>query len=579
MYEDVWNRQELLFKIKLLSDRVEDFESGEKYVRMQRLHEIARKGDFRTINRLKKELSRERLEKIRVRDLWYETCQDIQKECDKKLQQKDKEYAEKLAEKDVLILRLQKELQEERELREAEHEKYLVQIRESYAAKAQLEEEMAKNQELLSRINKDYRNSSKSSSMSPNHKTIHNSREKTGRKAGGQAGHVHHGRKRQTPTESCEIPAPDKYVEGSDYKPTGKIIRKQLIKVHVSTEVIEYWTPEFRHVETGQRVHADFPPGVTDDVNYDGTVKALAYMVNNDLYTSIDKTRRFLKDISDGEIDVSTGFICGLSKQFSDCTKEEREEIFNELMTAPILHADFTFGRTCGKQTAVIVTATDDGKVLYQGRSKKGDDGVKGSPLEHYDGTLVSDHEAALIKHGARHQECLAHVKRYAKGAEENEPDKTWGKKLEAWIKESVRYWHEIDDGFRDYDKETAQKYIDRFNEILTTAKEEYEYEPPSKYYREGYNTYRRMAESPDDYVLFLMDPSVPPTNNIAERYGRKFKRKAHQVMSFRSQTGAEWFCDGLTITELIRTQELNVFHELTERFNGKWVSETETAG
>jgi hypothetical protein len=50
--------------------------------------------------------------------------------------------------------------------------------------------------------------------------------------------------------------------------------------------------------------------------------------------------------------------------------------------------------------------------------------------------------------------------------------------------------------------------------EILTKAGEEYEYEPPSKYNREGYNTYKRMAEDPEEYVLFLRDPSVPPSNN-----------------------------------------------------------------
>ena len=56
--------------------------------------------------------------------------------------------------------------------------------------------------------------------------------------------------------------------------------------------------------------------------------------------------------------------------------------------------------------------------------------------------------------------------------------------------------------------------------EILRTAREEYEYEyeyePPSKYYRDGYNTFKRMEESPEEYLLFLQNPSVPPTNNTA---------------------------------------------------------------
>lgn len=217
-----------------------------------------------------------------------------------------------------------------------------------------------------------------------------------------------------------------------------------------------------------------------------------------------------------------------------------------------------------------MITATDDGRVLYQGREKKGDEGVKGSPVEHYSGTLVSDHEAALIKHGGRHQECLAHVKRYVKGEAENEPEKTWGSKMEAWIRDSIGFWHEVDAGAREYDRSAAEAYIDRFMDILKTAREEYGYEPPSKYYKDGYNTYKRMEESPEEYVLFLRDPGVPPTNNTAERYGRKFKRKAHQVMSFRSQLGVDRFCDGLTITESIKEQGGNLFEGVTKRFNSR---------
>ena len=112
--------------------------------------------------------------------------------------------------------------------------------------------------------------------------------------------------------------------------------------------------------------------------------------------------------------------------------------------------------------------------------------------------------------------------------------------------------------------------HIDSFQEIIRTAREEYEYEPPSKYYKDGYNTYKRMEEKPEDYILFLQDPKVPPTNNVAERAGRKYKRKAHQVMSFRSQEGSNRFCDGLTIMETIKAQGGNLFEELTDRFNRK---------
>ena len=91
MYEDVWDRQELLFKIKIFKDRVDAFESGEQYMRMKKLHQIARAGDFQTIKRLKRELAQERAEKIHVRELWYATCLDMQHEYEKRLAQKDNE--------------------------------------------------------------------------------------------------------------------------------------------------------------------------------------------------------------------------------------------------------------------------------------------------------------------------------------------------------------------------------------------------------------------------------------------------------------------------------------------------------
>ena len=37
-----------------------------------------------------------------------------------------------------------------------------------------------------------------------------------------------------------------------------KHLSKQLVKLHVGVEVVEYHTPEFRNQTTGQRVHAAF---------------------------------------------------------------------------------------------------------------------------------------------------------------------------------------------------------------------------------------------------------------------------------------------------------------------------------
>jgi len=132
-----------------------------------------------------------------------------------------------------------------------------------------------------------------------------------------------------------------------------------------------------------------------------------------------------------GNFSLSSGLICNLSRQFSEKTKEERDDIFLKLFASPALHSDFTFGRMNGKQTSVIICAAED-TVLYQGREKKGDEGVKGSPLEFHGGIFISDHEAALITHGSRNQECMTHVKRHVISSIENENNRTWNKQLKA---------------------------------------------------------------------------------------------------------------------------------------------------
>ena len=55
MYEEIIDRSELLFRIKLLKDRVDAFESGEKYLRMKEEHRKAREADHRYMKKLEKE--------------------------------------------------------------------------------------------------------------------------------------------------------------------------------------------------------------------------------------------------------------------------------------------------------------------------------------------------------------------------------------------------------------------------------------------------------------------------------------------------------------------------------------------
>ena len=104
--------------------------------------------------------------------------------------------------------------------------------------------------------------------------------------------------------------------------------------------------------------------------------------------------------------------------------------------------------------------------------------------------------------------------------------------------------------------------------EILDLAENEYIDYPPTKYYRDGYNLYKRMREYKNSHLLFLHDIKVPYDNNLAERLARIVKRKAAQVISFRSMDSLIELCDSLSILLTYSKESGNMFESTTEVFN-----------
>ncbi|HHY24387.1 MAG TPA: transposase [Clostridiaceae bacterium] len=438
--------------------------------------------------------------------------------------------------------------------------------KECYAVKTELEEERGKVQKMVAQINRDHENSSIPSSGKPNRKRITNNREKSGKLPGGQPGHKGHGRKRQTPTKTIELPPPDEYVNNPDYEPTGRTIRRQRIGLKVLPYTEEYMAIEFKNKKTGKLVYAEFPVGFENDVNYDGSVKAFAFLLNNYCNVSIDKTREFLSDLTGGALQISKGMIWGLSKEFSEKTKAEQTEAFLNLVAAPVLHVDFTTAKVNGKNVNIAVCATPQ-ETAYYAREKKGHEGVKGTPAELNPNVLVHDHDMTFYSYGRLHQECLIHVLRYLLDSTQNEKNLTWNTKMRELLREMIHYRNSLEPD-EDLDPVKVKAFEERFGQILDIADEEYEYEPPNKYYMEGFNLKERLREFKEAHLLFLHDKNVPANNNLAERLLRIFKRKQRQVMSFRSFESLNYLCQSLTMLARIQNDNANLYESVSRIFS-----------
>lgn len=160
------------YENRILRKKVADYESGERFQQIQREHQKVIDEYRRQIKQLKRTIEILRRD---VRNAW-KWCEEA--------------YEDALRELDAQMK----------------------------ALKLSLKKAEGNNKKLLAQLNRDYENSSIPSSQSRNRKKISNNREHTGRKPGAQPGHVHHGRRKQEPTQTVHLPAPEIVATDPDFK-------------------------------------------------------------------------------------------------------------------------------------------------------------------------------------------------------------------------------------------------------------------------------------------------------------------------------------------------------------------------
>jgi hypothetical protein len=545
----------LQYQNKSLREQVANFRSGEKYKQMDERLRLITKEKNATIKRLQYELSASNSNLVTMRNNWFEATSDI-----------EKEHKKELTKKNAVIAKLEQALLKEKQSHDVTKDKLREKTVVLYDVMIELDDVKEKNSKLKAQLNRDHENSGIPSSMKLNRKKIVNNREKTGKKPGGQPGHKGHHRKKHAHTNQIFIPVPEQFLDTAKYKPTGKTVSKQVVNLSITLVVDEYITDEYRHIATGKRVHAAFPKGISNEVTYGGSIKAFAYLLNNHCMVSIDKVRDFLSEITNGKLEISKGMVNGLSREFSQKTESERQELFSNLLCSTVMNVDFSNVKVNGKNIPVAICANPN-IAMYFARENKGHKGVEGTPLQDYQGIVVHDHDKTFYSYGDNHQECLAHILRYLKSSIENEPHLTWNKLMYELLREAIHYRNSIPPN-EAFDHKRVKALEMHYEQILETAKQEYEYEPPSRYYREGFNLYKRLDEYMNSHLLFLHDAEVPATNNLAERLLRILKRKSKQVMAFRSFDNLSYLCNGMSVTASIRANGDNLFNSVSNIFD-----------
>lgn len=546
----------LSYQLRAAQRELASFQSGEAYVKLRADYEKIIRDQNLTIKKLRQERDDFSFSRKKITRQWVEVLEDVQKEHEKEVK-KLKKFIAELLDMVASLKKLNAKLDEKR--KKALHD--------YYEAASKLEDAQGLIVKLTAQVNHNYENSSLPSSKCIDRKKITNNREKTGRKPGAQPGHPHHPRKPLKPDKIVEIQTEEKLKDNSRYVPTGNIVSRQAIGIAVVPVVTEYHAVEFHDKKKGRKVHSAFPSGVTDDVNYDESMKAVLFLLNSRCNVSLEKTAQFVSNVTGGALSPSVGMINGLCREFSSKSKKEQDDLFKALLDTPVMHVDGTTARVNGSNNNVVV-CSNGAATMYFARENKGHAGVKGTPVKTFGGILIHDHEACFYSYGSDHQECMVHIERYLRDSIENEKKLTWNKQMLELIQEMIHENNLAPEGMAD---EKIAEFETRYDTIVQTATKEYEDVPPSDYYRDGYNLYLRMIEYKHNHLLFLSNPLVAPDNNLCERKARVLKGKINQAISLRSFEQLTYFCECLSVLDHYAAGDTdNLYQSVKEVFKRK---------
>jgi len=396
-------------------------------------------------------------------------------------------------------------------------------------------------------------------------------RPKGKRPKGGQPGH-------KGSTLAMAV-APDKTVQhpakkcdacGTSLKkvPVEYVSRHQVIDIIFKKVVVEHRV-EHKNCACGNHQAHALAQG-NAPVQYGPGLKACAVELNQIQCLPFKRCAQFFREKY--FLTLSPGTLVKFARQASIRLRLWEQEARANLIASPLVHADETGINVDGVLWWVHVVSNEHTVLMTAHRRRGTEAMVEADVLTNYTGMVCHDFWASYGTFDVIHVACNAHLQRELEKVLEDHGQK-WAGEMAGLL---ARANEERDQHQGDLPYERIQYYEEQYTRLLGKGDKA----NPRQMKRVGKSrgriaqTYpRRLLERMRDcrswIVLFLYDPSVPFTNNQAERDIRMLK--VHQKVSgcFRSDEGARDHC--LLRSYILTMQRRNVsYHQaLSMLFEG----------
>lgn len=440
-----------------------------------------------------------------------------------------------------------------------------------------IQKQEARIQALEDQIAKNSRNSGKPPSSDGLKKKPRSLREKGKRSSGGQKGHkgktlemvsepdrvVHHV---LNVCPHCQTDVRDVSVE--------RVEKRQVFDVPaVRIEVTEHQGEVKICPCCVHRIKADFPEDVGRAVQYGNRIRAQATYLTMYQLLPLKRTCELFGDFYGHA--PSEALILNAIEQVNEQIQPSVDAIFRHLVQAPVLHNDETGMRVKGKLQWLHVSSTEQ-LTYYAVHPKRGQKAMRAiGILPLFKGTSLHDGWASYFQFDAcSHALCNAHHLRELRFIEE-QYQQSWAREMAQLLRDAKQ--EVADCVHHELTPTQIRDYHQRYEKLLQQgfeANPQPETPLPKKRGRKKQtppkNLLDRLQKYQHETLAFLSNFRIPFDNNLAERDVRMMKVKQKISGTFRTQRGAEIFCDIRSYISTVRKQGQPVIDALYQALLGQ---------
>jgi transposase len=397
-------------------------------------------------------------------------------------------------------------------------------------------------------------------------------RERSGKKPGGQKGHPGKPLSR-TETPDATIDHFPETCPGC-----GGTLNEEMATGHTARQVFDLPAPQplivtehrahaCRCAKCGTETRAAFPEDVIAPVQYGVNIAAVVVYLLHFQFLPEKRLAMLMADLFG--VHLVTATIAGMSRSCAARFQSFAAAVCDHVAAAPLKHMDETGFRIGGK-TQWLHIASTIWLTFYRVSPKRG------SLLEHVLGIVVHDHwKPYYTLKGVLHALCNAHHLRELKALIEIERE-DWARKMQRLLRRACHATHLAREQGVTLSPQLIALIERRYDAILTEGFAFHDAQPAlistarrrmgRRPRRVGHNLLRRLHIRKQDVLRFLSEPTVPFTNNLAERDGRMMKLRQKISGGFRSQEGAEDFTVIRSLISTARKQGWDILRTLTSQ-------------